>query len=490
MASLKLPKEEEIRAIYQDGEEAVVEVMTGLIATIRALEARIQALEDQIAKNSGNSSKPPSSDGLKRKTKRSLRRSSGKKNGGQKGHQGHRLESVAEPDEVVVHAVKQCEQCQASLETVDVSEYKTKQVFDLPEIKVFVTEHQAEVKTCPECGQDNTGAFPSGVTHPTQYGPGIRSQMVYFNQYHFIPLERTTEIFEDLYQQPIAQGTIIAANQETAQQVEPVNQKIKKYLSGTEEAVGFDETGTRVTGKLNWLHSASTLQATYYEIHAKRGSQAMDEIGILPGRSGWSIHDFWKPYLKYTLTKHGLCNAHHLRELIFIAERTEQPWATEMIDLLLIIKKTVETAQASGQAHLTETQTRHYQQDYDRIINRGLLANPPPEKPPGKRGRVKQSRAQNMLDRLQLHAEKVLAFMYDFKVPFDNNLAERDIRMVKVQQKVSGGFRSTEGAKTFCQIRSYISTARKNQQPILAALSHALAGSPFSPLFIAAQPAE
>lgn len=490
MESLKLPTEEEIRAIYQEGEEAVVEIMTGLMATIRAMEARIQTLEDQIAQHSGNSSKPPSSDGLRRKTKRSLRRPSGKKNGGQKGHKGYHLESVEKPDETVVHVVKQCEQCQASLEAVEVNEYKTRQVFDLPEIRIFVTEHQAEIKTCPECGQDNIARFPAGLTHPTQYGPGIRSQMVYFNQYHFIPLERTAEIFEDLYQQRIAQGTIMAANRETAQQVKPIKQKIKKYLIGTEEAVGFDETGARVAGKLHWLHSASTLQATYYEVHAKRGSQAMDKIGILPDRSGWSIHDFWKPYLKYALTKHGLCNAHHLRELIFIAERTQQPWTTEMIDLLLEIKETVETAQVSGQSCLTTRQIRQFEQQYKQIINQGLLANPPPERPPGKRGRVKQSRAKNMLDRLQLHAEKVLAFMYDFKVPFDNNLAERDIRMVKVQQKVSGGFRSLDGAKTFCQIRSYISTARKNHRSILEALSQALAGSPFSPHFISTQPTE
>ena len=210
----------------------------------------------------------------------------------------------------------------------------------------------------------------------------------------------------------------------------------------------------------------------------------------MPDRSGWRIHDFWKPYLKYTLTKHGLCNAHHLRELIFIAERTQQPWATAMIDLLLEIKEAVATAQAAGRSHLTARQIRQFEQQYDQISNQGLLANPPPEKHPGKRGRVKPSRAKNMLDRLQLHAEKVLAFMYDFKVPFDNNLAERDIRMVKVQQKVSGGFRSSDGAKTFCQIRSYISTARKNHQSILDALSQALAGSPFSPYFISTQPTE
>ena len=236
------------------------------------------------------------------------------------------------------------------------------------------------------------------------------------------------------------------------------------------------------------MHSSSHERATYYEIHAKRGSEALDTIGILPNRTGWSIHDFWKPYLKYALAKHGLCNAHHLRELIFITERTKQPWATEMLELLLKIKQTVEAARLADQSGLSETQIARFQSKYDQIVSQGLLLNPTPERPPGKRGRLKQSRAKNMLDRLNVHKEKVLAFMYDFKVPFDNNLAERDIRMVKVQQKVSGGFRSDQGAKIFCQIRSYISTIRKNDFPVLDAISLALAGSPFLPSFISDQP--
>jgi hypothetical protein len=211
----------------------------------------------------------------------------------------------------------------------------------------------------------------------------------------------------------------------------------------------------------------------------------MDAIGILPDRTGWSIHDYWKAYLKYTQAKHSLCNAHNIRDLIFITECEGQPWAAEMLEWLLTIKQSVETAKDQGQTALSEEQITRFKHGYDRIVAGGLFANPPSERTKGKRGRVKQSFAKNMLDRLRDHEEKVLAFMDDFMVPFDNNLAERDIRMVKVQQKVSGGFRSGDGAKVFCHVRSYISTARKNGQPILEALYQALIGIPYVPPFIA-----
>ena len=314
--------------------------------------------------------------------------------------------------------------------------------------------------------------------------------MVYFNEYQFIPLSRTTEAIEDLYQQPVAEGTVVTAAEDTAEQVAPVNQKIKDYLTETETPVHFDETGVRVDSKLKWLHSASTEQATYYEIHARRGSQAMDAIGILPKRTGWSIHDYWKPYLKYEQAKHGGCNTHVVRDLIFIIEQKQQPWAAEMLDLLLHIKQTVEMAKDLEQTALPDQQIADFTWRYDQIVATGLLVNPTPTRIAGKRGRVKQSFAKNMLDRLRDHKGMVLAFMYDFKVPFDNNLAERDIRMTKVQQKVSGGFRSNDGSKTFCTVRSYISTARKNGQPVLDVLYQALNGTPYVPPFISAQPAE
>lgn len=485
MEQIHLPTEEEVRNATRQGEEAVLILVTNLVQIIGVLVEQVQILEDRLAKDSHNSHQPPSSDGLQRKPK-SLRHKSGKKSGGQPGHAGHRLQSVTNPDYVQMHPVTQCQRCRACLNNVPAEDYIKRQVFDSPKAVVLeVTEHQAEVKTCPVCGEVNQAAFPTEVTEVTQYGPRVRAQMVYFNQYQFIPLERTTELIADLYQQPIADGSIIASTEKVAAQVRATNQKVKAYLTTTQEAVHFDETGTRVEAKLHWLHSASTEQATYYEVQPKRGSEAMDAIGILPKRTGWSIHDYWKAYLKYTRAKHGLCNVHLIRDLIFVTERTQQPWASEMLDELLEIKRSVAEAKTQAQAALAEEQITFFKQAYDRIITGGLRTNPPPKRQEGKRGRVKQSFAKNLLDRLRDHPDKVLAFMDDFKVPFDNNLAERDIRMMKIQQKISGGFRSQSGADIFCQIRSYISTARKNGQPVLEVLYLALIGSPYVPPFIA-----
>jgi transposase len=326
----------------------------------------------------------------------------------------------------------------SGLSRVEASKAEKRQVFDLPEMKLEVTEHQAEVKTCPLCGHVNHGEFPVDVTQPTQYGPRVRAQMVFFNVYHFIPLERTAEILSELYQQGVSEGTVVAATVELAELVAPINEQIKDHLVETEDPVHFDETGARIKGQLEWLHSASTEQATYYAIHPKRGGEAMDDIGILSQRTGWSIHDAWQPYLNYLAAKHGLCNAHLVRELVFLIERYCQTWAKDLLALLLNMKRKVEVAKSQGQQTLSALQTDAFERVYDRIIEQGVRANPPPVRQPNQRGRLKQSPARNLLDCLISHKDKVMAFVYDFAVPFDNNLAERDIRMVKVQQKVSG----------------------------------------------------
>jgi transposase len=485
MEPLRIPSEAEIRAAYREGEDAVVKLF---YETFSKLAERIQRLEDQIAKNSGNSSKPPSSDGLKKKPK-SLRQKSGKKSGGQPGHSGHTLKAVAKPDHIQVHRVNRCSHCQADLEEVGVQDCEKRQVFDIPPVKVEVTEHQAEVKICPECHRTTVGEFPDGVTQPVQYGEQIKAQMVYFHQYQLVPLERTAEIVEDLYGQTVSEGTIVEACNETAQQVEPIYELIKAELTDTTDTGHFDETGCRIEVKLWWLHVVCTALLTYYAPHRKRGCEALDAIGIFPNFKGKAMHDGYRSYFQYAAILNALCNAHHLRDLIFVRDQYQQTWAAEMINLLLEIKASVETA-PPGQQSLLPEQLIDFETRYDTILASGLRTCPvlePAEPLPKKRGKLKQHPVKNLLDHLKIRKTETLAFMCDFKVPFDNNQAERDLRMVKLKQKISGCFRSEGGAQVFCRIRSYISTARKNGQRVLDVLQMAVSGSPFVPPILQAR---
>jgi len=476
---------EEAQAIYRAGEETVVRILLELDRKVQELtvrmdasERRVKQLEDQLAKNSRNSSKPPSTDGFKKPEPKSLREKSARPSGGQPGHAGQTLARVENPDQVELHRVERCECCGRTLTSRPPDGVEKRQIHDLPPLRLIVTEHQAEMKHCP-CGHTNKAAFPEGVNAPAQYGPGVKAAAVYLKNYQFLPYERTCELMGDFFGCAMSEGTLANLIGECHERLEAPVQQIKEQITGTPVAQ-FDESGSRVENKLWWIHVASTANATYYDIHPKRGSEALDDIGILPHYAGRAIHDFWKPYFGYECA-HGLCNAHHLRELIFVHEQHRQDWADTMIDFLLEIK--AEVARTRPTAHsLTKTQLRAFEDRYQIILDEGYVQNPLTPAPVSrKRGRRKKTKPRNLLERLDGHRREALAFMYDFDVPFDNNLSERDIRMMKVQQKISGMFRSQAGAKAFCRIRSYISTARKNALGALNAITRIFAGNPFVP---------
>ena len=444
------------------------------------MAGEIQLLRDQVARNSRNSGKPPSSDGFTKPRPKSLRAKGKRKSGGQPGHVGKTLERVATPDHVVRHPLVSCPSCAGDLTDSPSHGIETRQVFDLPLMKFEVTEHQAEVKLCRDCAVSVKGAFPPTVTQPTQYGSRVKSLAVYLSNYQFLPLARLRELFFDLYGHAPSESWIVSASKEMVDEIAPALEAIREQLVAS-PVLHSDETGLRVEGRLNWLHSAGTERLTFYAVHPKRGWDAMHETGILPRFQGRAVHDAFASYFKFDQCSHALCNAHHLRELKFVEDEYEQAWASEMTDLLLEIKDEV-GASPPELASLPRERLAHYERGYDTLLQRGFEANPPPtESPPNTRGRKKQSPPKNLLDRLSKWRDETLVFMRDFRVPFDNNLAERDVRMRKVKQKISGTFRTRAGAETFCAIRSYISTARKQGQRVLNAIHDALLANPFIP---------
>jgi transposase len=470
------------------------------------LKGQVNSLREQLNKDSHNSSKPPSSDGLKKKPK-SLRKSSGKKPGGQPGHVGHTLEMVQNPDNIVTHEITKCEKCGYPLDSEEVFNVESHQVFDIPVLKIEVTEHQAEMKRCPKCGVMSKAQFPAQASNIVQYGDGVTSLASYLSNYQLIPQERVREFFGDLFDHPLSKASLIRMNGKIYKALQPFDDAAKEKLIQS-LVLHADESGFYCENIRQWLHCAGTKTITYYQFHQKRGKIAMDEIGILPYFNGTLIHDFWTPYMKYSCA-HGLCNGHHLRELIFLIEEKNCHWASDMKNLLLEIKETVDQEKTKPHAESLEVEIiKGFEHRYDQIIAQGIEAEPPPEPEPEpepvstdtgnsdnsdnsdnsnlpkkrKRGRQKKSKSLNLLTRLKEHKEKVLAFMYNFEVPFDNNQGERDIRMIKLQQKISGTFRTKQGAKFFCRIRAYIATARKNGINVFRAINDAIRGQPFIPI--------
>ncbi len=446
-----------------------------------ALLARVQELEARLAKDSHNSAKPPSSDGLARKTK-SLRKPSGKKPGGQLGHRGETLRLVATPDAVVEHRPAVCVHCQASLDGAPVVLRERRQVHELPPVRLAICEHQALHVRCPSCQHVTVGTFPAEAPSRAQYGPQIRALAVYLVEEQLVPLGRVQQMLADLFGMQLARGTLVAWVQQAARVLAPVEEQIKRALQRV-PVLHSDETGVRRAGRLAWVHVASTAQLTHYAVHTKRGAQATDAIGILPGFTGVSVHDGWASNWSYTRCRHALCNIHHLRELTFLEEQYQQAWAKELKDLLRAMHAAADQARAQGLRCLGAAQREPLLARYRALLAAGLAANPPPPRRPGQRGRVKQSPARNLLERLCVHQDQVLAFLNDLSIPFDNNQAERDLRGLKMHQKVSGCFRSDPGADAFVRLRGYLSSLRKQGRALLAALQAIFAGQPIYPEF-------
>lgn len=441
------------------------------------LEARAR-----LSKNSRNSSKPPSSEGLskppadKKKNKRSLRRPSGRKPGGQEGHEGAHLQRAEVPDDEIAHEPECCDGCGGTLRDAErLSEREeSRQVFDLPEqIALQVIEHTALRRLCEGCGKLSAGRFPVGVDAPVSYGPRIRALAVYLHVFQHLPYDRARQLMLDTFRADISTATIKAWVDRAGGGLSDFDEQLRKLLLH-EPVVNFDETGARIAGQLGWVHSASTEKLTRYTVHAQRGVQAMNCAGVLPDFKGIAVHDGWKPYQNYEQATHALCAGHHLRELLAASE-AGQGWASQMSALLLGANETAQRAQAAlSQQALSDLQAR-----YRAVIALGYEQNPGLAADAHKR--IKRTDAQNLLLRLDQREHEALRFAHDLRVPFTNNLAERDIRMVKLQQKISGSWRTDGGAQRWMAVRSYISSARKQGQRPLEVLAKLASGEPWMP---------
>lgn len=444
-----------------------------LTLVVEAQAREIAQLKARLGKDSQTSSKPPSSDGLKRRTK-SLRTKSGTSIGGQVGHRGTTLKKSERIDYVVEHPLPaECDVCGAILTGLTSTvEPETRQVIHLPAIRFEVTEHRILRTQCP-CGAQHCSRFPADVISPVQYDPTVRATAVYLSKQQHIPYQRTAQTMRDLFDLTLSASTVVNYVREAGLALVPRVAEIADKIVCA-PVVHFDETGMRYGQTLRWMHVASTSSATWYGAHSKRGSLAMDDLAMLPRFDGVAIHDGFKSYRLYPC-KHGLCNAHHVRELKHLVEAESQVWAGKMISLLCEAKKEVEQAK-SVNSPITVERVQDIHTQFHALLNCGSAENPEQFKQAIRRGRCKQSDGFNLVERLRLFADDVLRFISDFNVPFDNNQAERDIRMQKLQQKISGGFRSLEHMDYFCTIRSYLSTLHKNQQNLYDALKETFAG--------------
>ena len=418
-------------------------------------------LKHSLNQNSQNSSKPPSSDGLKKLIRdRSLRKKGRKKSGGQEGHKGHTLKQVSKPDHIISHDLSCCPGCKCDLNQTDVDDFVIRQVFDIPLPKVEVTEHRAEIKQCPSCKKRVCADFPDGVRAPVSYGQNIKSFAVYLQHQQLIPEDRLQSLFADLFKLPLATATLNSFTDQAFNELEIFEQTVLKLVSKA-PVKHLDETGFRINGKTQWLHVSSDKTLTYYHISPKRKA-------LLPDLSGTVVHDHYKPYYQLNDVNHGLCNAHHLRELNALIE-DEESWAKKMSHWLLCSLRYKKLHRGKS---IAADKLARLRASYTEIVKEGLAYHESlkPLIKKSRCGKAPKRKGHNLLLRLWNYCDDVLRFLTDPEVPFTNNQAEQDIRMMKCKQKISGGFRTTKGAEKFIRIRGFISNARKQSWNILESI--------------------
>lgn len=457
----------------------------GMAGQIEQLQRQVEELTRRTGLNSTNSSKPPSSDGLRRRPRpsspeRKSRKEQGRRPGKQEGAPGSRLAPVAVPDKVVELLPAHCGRCNGSLAGASPAEGRpeARQTADLPvPVGLIWTEYRAFKLVCPECGVETKAEFPEWAKAPASYGPRLHAMANYLGVWQHVPYLRMAQQLRDVYGVDISPGTLAAMVARGEQRVTPAVEEILSQLRAS-PVVHLDETGCHVNGELWWAHGASTDTLTMLDIHRRRGGEGIEALGVAGELVGIAVHDHWSSYWGEALPKvsgHALCNAHHLRELAEVFDFYGQRWARRMSGLLLEMLAARNQAMDRGQTALDGELLAQFERRYDNIIQEGWKANPRQE------GRAQRSRPGNLVRRLDERRREVLRFLHDFRVPFTNNEIERDLRMVKLHEKVSGGWRSEKGARAFLRVRSYLATARKQGQSMLGVLTQAFEGRPWMP---------
>ncbi|MGA8183868.1 MAG: IS66 family transposase [Terriglobia bacterium] len=450
--------------------------LPGLVNYTLGLQAELASRRDAQAQNSTNSSRPPSTDREQPKPK-SLRKKSGRKAGGQPGHPGRTLQFSDQPKHIEIHRLRECE-CGEDLSKVPAIDFERRQVFDLPSLTLECSEHRGEIKECSGCHELVSAPFPADVNAPVQYGKNFRVLLGYLYDAQLGTSRRIRQMGEEMFGYPVSEGTLQSARQDQYQALEPFEQRLAEILP-REPVLNVDETGLPIDKVTHWLHVICTPLLTFFSVQLRRGKAAIDAIGIITQFTGWLVHDFLSSYLSFENCLHSFCKSHLMRELVFLFEQHAQSWAKDLYDLFLEMLRSVQEQKARD-APVSPAQYKRWQQRYRQLLRAGRQANPLTAEQKARRRR-KQSKEQNLLDRLEGYEEFILAFLWAWELPFTNNQAERDFRFMKTRIKISGCFRTLEGACRHARIRSYIGTLRKHGLPVLEYLRRALEGRPFLP---------